>query len=489
MTDGIVPLWINGQKKLASDGATFKVHNPHDRKIVTVSASASSQDCKDAVEAAHKAFLTWEHTAFAVKRSLLMKAADLLETERYRAKIYQAVNEETAGNDSWGFINVKGAASAIREAAVLATTIKGESFPSSSIPGGLCIVQRRSYGVALAVSPWNAPVNLTVRAIAVPLVCGNTVVVKSSELSPRSQEVAIEALHEAGVPPGVINYLSMSRDSAPQLVSELIGNPLVKHINFTGSDRVGKIIAGEAAKYLKPCVFELGGKAPAVVLDDADVDDAARSIAQGAMMHAGQICMSTERVIVQKSVSAALIEKVTTLCRTLKAGDCRTDPTAKLPCVMNEVFAENILGMMREAKDAGAEVVLGDLKRDGPLIQPHLLKGVKPGMKAWDRESFGPVVGFAVVDTVDEAVELANTSDYSLTASLWTSDINRAIDVGSRLRAGCSVVNGATFHSEVGLGNAGLGGATGYGRFDIDNFTVKRMIVICPKGLKTPMLD
>jgi len=489
MTDAIVPLWIGGQKKLASDSATFEVHNPHDRKIVTVSASASSQDCKNAVEAAQRAFATWEHTAPAVKRNILMKAADLLESEKYRVKIYQAVNEETAANDSWCFINAKGAAGAMREAAVLASTIKGESFPSSSIPGGLCIVQRRAYGVALAISPWNAPVNLTVRAIAVPLMCGNTVVVKSSELSPRSQGIAIEALHEAGIPPGVINYLSMSRDSAPKLVSELIGNPLVKHINFTGSDRVGKIIAGEAAKYLKPCVFELGGKAPAVVLDDADIDDAARSIAQGAMTHAGQVCMSTERVIVQKAVSDALVNKVSALCRALKAGDCRTDPSAKLPCVMNEVFAENILGMVREAKDAGAELVLGDLTRDGPVIQPHVLKDIKPGMRAWDRESFGPLVGFAVVDTIDEAVELANTSDYSLTASLWTRDVNRAIDVGSRLRAGCSVVNGSTFHSEVGLGNAGLGGATGYGRFDIDHFTVKRMIVICPKGIKTPMLD
>lgn len=126
------------------------------------------------------------------------------------------------------------------------------------------------------------------------------------------------------------------------------------------------------------------------VLDDADIDDAARCIAQGAMLHAGQICMSTERVIVQKAVSAELIDKVTALCRKLKAGDSRTDPTVKLPSVMNEVFAENILGMMREAKDAGAEVVLGDLTRNGAVIQPHLLKGVKPGMRAWDRESFGP---------------------------------------------------------------------------------------------------
>ncbi|KLO14001.1 aldehyde dehydrogenase [Schizopora paradoxa] len=489
MTESVVPLWIGGQQRLASDGATFEVLNPHDRKVVSVSASASSQDCKDAVEAAQKAFLTWEHTAPTVKRGILLKAADLLESEKYKAKIYKAVNEETAGDDMWGMINVRGSVGPLREAAVLATTIKGESFPSSSIPGGTCIVQRRAYGVILAISPWNAPVGLTLRAIAIPLICGNTVVVKSSELSPRCQAIAIEALHEAGIPPGVVNYLSMSRDSSPKLVPEIIGNPHVRHINFTGSDRVGRIIAGEAAKYLKPCVFELGGKAPAVVLDDANIDDAARHIVQGAMMHAGQICMSTERVIVQKAVSAELIDKVTTLCRKVKAGDVRKDPSVKFPSVMNEVFAENILGMMREAKDAGAEVILGDLTRDGPVIQPHLLKGVKPGMRAWDRESFGPVVGFAVVDTIDEAVELANASDYSLTASLWTRDVNNAIDVASRLRAGCSVVNGSTFHSEVGLGNGGLGGATGYGRFDIDNFTVKRMIVICPKGVKTPMLD
>jgi len=350
-------------------------------------------------------------------------------------------------------------------------------------------VQRRAHGVCLSIAPWNAPVVLTFRAVAIPIICGNTIVLKSSEYSARSQEVVVEVLHEAGLPAGVLNYVSMSRESSPKLTAELIGHPAVRHINFTGSDRVGKILAAEAAKYLKPCVFELGGKAPAVILDDADIDAAARAVVQGAMQHSGQICMSTERAIVTARAADAFLARVTALAGQLKAGDPFADPSVKLSCLFSEGSAANVVGMLTEAKEAGAEVVLGDLTHKGAVVQPHVLRGVKPGMRAWDRESFGPVIGIAVAETVDEAVELANASDYSLTASVWSKDIVQALAVAGRIRAGSIAINGLTFHSEASLGHAGLGGATGYGRFDIDNFTIKRMIVITPPGQKYPLVD
>jgi len=217
------------------------------------------------------------------------------------------------------------------------------------------------------------------------------------------------------------------------------------------------------------------------VLEDANVDEAARAITFAAMTHSGQVCMSTERVIVQRSVSKALISAVSALSQGLKAGD-PTDPTVKLPPLFSEASAANVLDMIREAKEAGADLVFGNLQREGSVVQPHLLTGVKPGMTIWDKESFGPVLGFAVVDTVDEAVELANATSYSLTASLWTTNVHSALEVAPRIRAGSTTVNGPTFHSEPLLSIMGLGGSTGYGRFDIANFTDKRLIVLYPEN-------
>ncbi|KAJ7253726.1 aldehyde dehydrogenase domain-containing protein [Mycena haematopus] len=253
--------------------------------------------------------------------------------------------------------------------------------------GWMCEMKMRAMGVIFGIAPWNAPFGLTLRAIAVPLMCGNTVVIKSSEYSPRTQALAGQLFHEAGFPSGVLNYISMSRESSPELTAQIIAHPLVRKINFTGSDRVGRIIATEAAQHLKPTVLELGGKAPAVVLNDASIPDAANAIVWGAMLHSGQICMSTERVIVQRLAFPALIAQIKTLAASLTAGD---SGDAKLRPLFSEGSAANVLGMLSEAKDAGAEVLLGDLGRDGAVVRPHLVAGVGPGMRLWERESFGP---------------------------------------------------------------------------------------------------
>ncbi|KAL5476695.1 hypothetical protein ACEPAI_2881 [Sanghuangporus weigelae] len=489
MAPDIVPLWINGQRRPASDGGTFEVRNPLTKDVVITSASATSQDCKDAAEAAGRAFDAWERTPAAQKRAILIKAAELIQTDKYKDKITKALWDETAASKELVMINIRGGHVNLLESASLASQVKGTSFPSSNAPGGHVIVQRRAYGAILSIAPWNAPITLSIRAIAVPLICGNTVVLKSSEYSPWCQEIVVELMHEAGIPPGVLNFISMSREASPTLISELIGNPIIRHVNFTGSDRVGRIIAGEAAKYLKPCVFELGGKAPAVVLDDADTEAAARSITYGALLGSGQICMSTERVIVQRGAASALLPALQKYFASIRAGDINSDSSARISSLINEGAAESVLNLMKEAKEAGAEVLLGDLKRDGAVVQPHVLSGIKPGMRAFDRESFGPLVGVVTVDTIDEAIELANATDYSLTASLWTRDVNRALDVSSCIRAGMVSVNGTTFHTETQIGHAGLGGATGYGRFDIQHFTVERAIVIHHEQAKYPIVD
>ncbi|CAL1715140.1 unnamed protein product [Somion occarium] len=469
----------DGQYYPASSAKSFSVRNPYTNNIVGYAASATSQDCTNALTSAGRAFPSWEATPHSQRRDIFLKAADLVSTTRYKEKITKAMREETAATDSMVFMNIRRVGEQLKDAAGLVSGLKGETF-ASALPEGYVVVQRRAMGVIFAISPWNVPVILTIRAVAVPIICGNTVVLKCSEKSPRSQSIVAELLKEAGLPPGVLNFVSMDRQDAPELTAEIIAHPLVRKINFTGSDGVGKIIAAEAAKYLKPCVFELGGKAPVVVLDDADMEKAARAIASSTVLHSGQLCMSTERVIIQRQISTILIPALIKLLSSVKAGDPLTDREAKLSALFTEDSARNVISMIEEANAAGATVLLGDVKRDGAVVQPHILNGVKPGMRLWDKECFGPVIVIAVADTLDEIVDLANASSYSLMAGLWTRDVNVALGVAARIRAGCTNINGPTVHVEPQRGYAGLGGASGYGHFDVDNFTDARMVVVHP---------
>lgn len=483
------PLFIAGVRRPAFDGQTFDVRNPFTQKVVGVAASASAEDCAAAVEAAAEAFKTWEHTPLAEKRRIFNRAAELFGSDKYRELITRTVTTETAATKEMMFPNIHGSIIWASEAAALTSQLKGETFPSQ-MPGGQCFVQRRAHGVVLCISPWNAPVNLALRSIAVAIICGNTVVLKSSEASPASQAIVTQVLQEAGLPDGVLNYINISREDSPARTAELIAHPLVRKITFTGSSRVGKIIAGEAAKHLKPCVFELGGKAPAIVLDDADVEHAARAIIFGAMLHSGQICMSTERVIATRAVAEALTAQLAALVNQLRSGDPAHDPGARLSAVFTEQSAAGIVANLRDAVHEGARVVAGDLQHAGAVVQPHVLADVRPGMRAWDQESFGPVVVVATVENAEEAIQMANATEYSFTSSVWTENLYTALDVAQRIRFAAVMINGCTIHTEPGMDHAGLGGATGYGRFDIEHFTDKRMIVVCPKeGRKYPLAD
>jgi len=482
------PLFIDGQQLPSSDGSTFEIRNPFSKVVVGNSASATSEDCQNAIISAGKAFKTWEHSSLDERCDIFLRAAELLKLDRYKDRILKDVIEETAAAPvfaKWGTF----ASGLLHDIATLINELGGVCFPSRRVKGGTVAIERRAMGVILAIAPWNAPVQLTLRAILVPILCGNTVVFRSSENSPRSQAIIFELLQEAGLPAGVFNFISTSRETAPQLTAEMIAHPLVRKINFTGSDRAGRAIAIEAAKHLKPCVLELGGKAPVVVLDDANIDEAAKAIVHAAFLHSGQICMSTERVIIQRGVFDNLRDQICKLARSLKAGNPETEPSVKLGCLFSESSAENVISIIQEAKEAGASVLVGDIARDGAVVQPHVVTDVKPGMKLWDRESFGPVLVLIAADSIDEAVDLANASDYSLTAALWTSDLYLAKSISSRIRSGYVNINGNTIGAETVHGLRGLGGSSGYGRFSVDEFTDQRVVITHPLGASYPLLD
>src|SRR3954468_12080845 len=230
------------------------------------------------------------------------------------------VTAETGGTFGWGMFNCSLAADMLGEAAAQTTAVRGEVIPSN-VPGLTSFGIRQPAGVVLGIAPWNAPIILGTRAVATPLAFGNTVVLKGSEVCPRTHAEIARALTDAGLPPGVINFLSHEADDAPEVVDELIAHPAVRRVNFTGSTRVGRLVAENAARHLKRVLLELGGKAPLVVLADADLDRAVAAANFGAFMHQGQICMSTERLVVDQSIAGEFAERLGERASGLKVGD------------------------------------------------------------------------------------------------------------------------------------------------------------------------
>src|SRR4051812_23140122 len=255
---------------------------------------------------------------------------------------------------------------------------------------------RQPAGVVVGMAPWNAPVILSTRAVAMPLAYGNTVVLKASEECPRTHAAVVRALHDAGVPAGVVNLLTNDPGDAPDVVDELIAHPAVRRVNFTGSTRVGRIIAVKCAEHLKRCLLELGGKAPMVVLGDADLDAAADAASFGAFMNSGQICMSTERIVVDRSVAGDLGERLAARAGRLTTGDPRDQGTMIGP-VIGDGARERIMGLVEDARSKGAEVLAGGTA-EGNVIAPTVLSGVTPDMTVYAEESFGPVVTIVPVD-------------------------------------------------------------------------------------------
>jgi acyl-CoA reductase-like NAD-dependent aldehyde dehydrogenase len=366
----------------------------------------------------------------------------------------------------------------VREAAALTTHITGDVIPSDK-PGCIAMAIREPAGVVLGIAPWNAPIILGVRAIATPLACGNTVILKASELCPRTHALIVEAFVEAGLPANVVNIVTNAPADAGEIVGALIDHPAVRRINFTGSTGVGRIIAVRAAQNLKPVLLELGGKAPLLVLDDADLDEAVAAAAFGAFMNQGQICMSTERIIVADSIADAFATKFRAKVATMAVGDPRVG-TTPLGAVVDARTVTHVGGLIADALAHGAEQINGG-DTDGVLMPAHVIDRVTPAMKLFREESFGPVV--AIVRARDEAhaIELANDSEYGLSAAVFTRDIARGLNVAKAIKSGICHINGPTVHDEAQMPFGGTK-SSGYGRFGgkagIDAFTELRWITI-----------
>jgi acyl-CoA reductase-like NAD-dependent aldehyde dehydrogenase len=469
-----MPLSIGGQARQSKNN--FERRDPVSGEIATLASAASVADAIAAADAAGAALAGWSARGPNERRALLMRAADAMQARA--ADFVDAMMGEIGSTEGWARFNLMLAVSMIREAAALTTQITGEVIPSDK-PGCIALAVREPAGVVLGIAPWNAPIILAVRAIATPLACGNTVILKASELCPRTHGLVIAAFVEAGFTGGIVNLITNAPQDAAEIVGALIDHKAVRRINFTGSTAVGRIVAIRAAQNLKPVLLELGGKAPLLVLDDADLDEAVKAAAFGAFMNQGQICMSTERIIVMESVAAAFVDKFRAKVSSMPTGNPR-DGKTPLGAVVDVKTVAHVESLVADAVGQGAAKINGGAAA-GVLMPATVIDKVTPAMRLFSEESFGPVV--AIIRARDEAhaVTLANDTDYGLSAAVFTRDTARGLRVARQIKSGICHINGPTVHDEAQMPFGGVKDS-GYGRFGgkagIDAFTELRWITI-----------
>jgi len=469
-----VSLHIGGAR--LSGTRTFDRINPLTEEVASRAVAATIDDANAAATAAAAALPAWSALGPNARRAALTLAANALEAKAN--EFVEAMMSEVGATEGWARFNLMLAVSMVREAAAMTTQIKGEIIPSDK-PGCLAMSTREAAGVVLGIAPWNAPIILGVRAIALPLACGNTVVLKASEQCPQTHALIVDAFVEAGFGDGVVNLISNAPEDANDVVGALIDHPAVRRINFTGSTRVGRIVAKRAAENLKPVLLELGGKAPLIVLEDADLDEAVKAAAFGAFMNQGQICMSTERLIVVDSVANDFVEKFKVKVASMPVGDPREGNTP-LAAVVDKSAVSHCESLLSDALKKGAEQVSGG-EAKGVLMPATVVDRVTAEMKLYAEESFGPLV--VVLRARDEAhaVELANDTEYGLSAAVFTKDSARGLRVAKQIKSGMCHINGATVHDEAQMPFGGVK-SSGYGRFGgqagVEFFTELRWVTM-----------
>ncbi len=454
----------------------FERINPLTGEVASTAVAMKASDIPAIAESAQKGFAEWSKVGPNARRAILTAAASALESKK--DEFVDAMMNEVGATAGWAMFNLTLAVSMLKEAGSLTTHISGEVIPSDK-PGCLAMAVREPVGVILGIAPWNAPIILGVRAVSTALACGNAVILKASESCPRTHSLIIEALSEAGFPEGTVNYVTNAPEDAGEVVGALVDHPAVKRINFTGSTEVGRIIAKRAAEHLKPCLLELGGKAPMLVLEDADLDEAVKAASFGAYMNQGQICMSTERLVVVESVAEAFAEKLAAKVSTMATGDPREGNTP-LGAVVDIKTANKVNELIDDAVSKGAKLLTGG-KADSVLMPATLLGGVTSEMRIYSEESFGPICAMIVAKDEAEAISIANDSEYGLSASVFTTDTARGLKVARQIHSGICHVNGPTVHDEAQMPFGGVG-SSGYGRFGgkagVEQFTELRWITM-----------
>jgi aldehyde dehydrogenase (NAD+) len=452
-------LYINGEWTAAASGAVADDFNPATGGLFARVAQAGRADALRAVESAYAARESWARVLVSDRAEILLRAADILATKV--DEIREVLIEESGSTFGKSMFEVFYCIDLLRSAAGDARHIFGETLPHS-MPGQIGITLRQPLGVIAGIAPFNAPFLLAMKKVALALAAGNCFVLKPSEETPVSGLKIAELFHEAKLPPGVLNVVT----GPVSLVGDvLLTDPRVRMITFTGSTKVGKHIAVEAAKSLKKCTLELGGKNPLLVLRDADVDYAVRAGCFGIFFHQGQVCMANSRIIVEEPLYDTFCEKFAVRAKTYKVGDPH-DPNTVIGPLIRRSQCGFIDGQIEEAVAKGAKLLTGGTHNDS-YYQPTVLANVTSEMRIYAEESFGPITSIIKAKDAEDALRIANDTSYGLAAGVITNDLQKALDLAQRLEVGMVHINDTTVADEChvpfgGIKNSGFGREGGH---------------------------
>jgi benzaldehyde dehydrogenase (NAD) len=436
---------------------TADVIEPATGQVLGRIGLASAAQIGSAAAAAAQAQRAWAGAPYEQRAQVLRKAAQL--AEQYSGEISEWIVRESGSTRLKAGFEASITAKALHEAAGLPSRSQGEVLPST--PGRLSLARRRPLGVVGVISPFNFPLYLAMRAVAPALALGNAVVLKPDPRTAVCGGFVIARLFElAGLPAGVLQVLPGDGVAGAALTAD----PHIAMIQFTGSTAAGRKVGEAAGKYLKKVSLELGGKNSLIVLDDADLDLAIANTAWGVYLHQGQICMSSGRVLVQRAIHDRFLEKLTAKARSLKVGDPATQDVAIGPLI-NAAQRDHAAKVVERAAAAGAKIETGG-GYDGLFFQPTVLSQVGPDNPAFNEEIFGPVAVVVPFDSDEDAIRLANDTEYGLSAAIISSNVGRALLLGERLRTGLLHINDQTVNDEVinpfgGVGASGNGTSIG----------------------------
>jgi len=432
---------VGGEWEPSSDGGTFETRDPATGEVIATVAQATGEDVDRAVEAARAAFNSeeWRGMAPGARARLLWRVADLIDEHADElAELETRDQGQPIGISR--MVSVAGAAEHFRYYAGWVTKIEGETVPNS-FPGVFNYTLREPVGVCALITPWNFPLMIASWKLAPALACGNTVVLKPAEQTPLTSLRLGELMQEAGIPDGVVNVVT----GGPETGAALANHPRVDKISFTGSTEVGKEIVRASAGNLKRVSLELGGKAPNIVLADADVDAAVVGSLQGALLNSGQVCAAYTRFFVERGRAEEFAEKCAEAASSMKLGPGLEEGTQVGPLV-SEKQLERVDQYVRKGEEEGAELVCGGGRVEGELAdgyfyRPTVFCSVTDEMTIAREEIFGPVISVMPYDEPEEVIPRANDTEYGLAAAIWTRDVSKAHRLAAAIRAGTVFVN------------------------------------------------
>jgi acyl-CoA reductase-like NAD-dependent aldehyde dehydrogenase len=459
--DKHVRQFIGGEWIDSRNGRFFDSVSPWSGAVVASVAAGDQDDTRAAIDAAHSAFASWSQTLPHERQRIFLRAADGLESRRQEAIGLLAA--ETGCTRYFADIQFDFTVSLFRQSAGLAYAAVGQVLPSD-IPGTSAIAMRRPVGVVAAIAPWNAALSLCARAVAGPIALGNTVVLKPSEQAPACAAMLVEIFEAAGLPAGVLNLVTHGAGEAAFVGEELISNPLVRRISFTGSTTTGRRLAEAAGRHLKRMLLNLSGHNPLIVLAGVDLEYAVEAATFGSFVHQGQVCMCARRIYVEEAIAEEFSQRFAAKAATLPMGD-PADPSTVIGPVISRWALSTVARRVEEAVGRGARVLAGG-QPEPPCYPATVLVDVPPDIELAFDETFGPVVVIDVVKDRDEAVRRANASAFGMTAGVLAADAARGMEVARQLNVGIVHVNDQTVNDEPQMPFGGTKDS-GWGRFGV----------------------